>query len=85
MNFSLAGLESQFKESGSGSGSSHHVYCDIDCNGGSDDDESQSKDSNPDLSKKESNRLTECLQENSNCLVTLTFMLFLILSSYMLR
>ena len=83
----LTGLESSSK-SGSSSTSSpvhdQHVFCDINCNN---EDKLDPKDSGSDLKnpKPEHNRLVQFFVDNSNCFVTLAFMLFLILSSYMLR
>jgi hypothetical protein len=77
----LAGLEASSK-SGSNSPVHQHVFCDINCNEKLDPKDC---DLDPKNSKPEHNRLVQFFVDNSNCFVTLAFMLFLILSSYMLR
>jgi hypothetical protein len=73
----------------------HHVFCDIDRTNNNNNNNNKDgdvtsglKDSCSDLSdckKEEHNVLVQCLLRNSNYLMTLTFLLFLGLSSYMLR
>jgi hypothetical protein len=75
----------------------HHVFCDIDRTNNNNNNNNNSKDGEvtsglkdscsdlSDCKKEEHNVLVQCLLRNSNYLMTLTFLLFLGLSSYMLR